>query len=599
MMTPGSQKRIDVNVLNPEEIFGQQIHYQIPKFQRRYIWNKEKHWEPLWADVRRVAEQVLAGHGASPHFLGAVVLQHMQKGSGQTQTRLVVDGQQRLTTLQILIDATYRSYSCTDFVPDKPLSGFVWNQEKRSDDNPDHVFKVWPTVIDQPSYRQALSDDPVDDLDSPIMQAHEFFRNETAKWLAIEKGDVENRTNALCQVLSSLLHLVVIDLTPTDNPHVIFESLNARGESLLESDLIKNMVMYEADRSGILHGTKNADWLWDFNDRWWATEVGRGRIKQPRIDIFLNQWLIMRTAKFVASDDVFSTFRRLCTDDNRLPIHQIAMDIKDIGDNYRSIETEKLADDFRSVKNIMPFLYRRKILQIGVVTPVLLWLLSSNIPDGQLEKSIGALESHMVRRTIMLHRTAGLNRTYIELIGVLQESDPQTAGDTITRFLLRKDSNVASWPTDAELEFAFVNHNVYRGLTRGRLRLVLEGIEQGLRTAMAEEQNVPRNLTIEHLMPQSWRENYPLADGIDEDEREGMIHTIGNLTLVNRPLNSAMSNAPWIGKREELKKHSTLFLNKELVDDTRRMTWDEVAIEERARRLCKAAIKVWPYADAF
>lgn len=596
-MTLGSQERIQVDVLNPEELFGQQIHYQIPRFQRRYIWNKEKHWEPLWADVRRVAEQVLARQDASPHFLGAVVLQHVQRGIGQTQTRLVVDGQQRLTTLQILIDATHRSYSSTDFKPVKPQLGFVWNQEKQSDDNPDHAFKVWPTVIDQPSYREALSDNPIDDLDSPIVQAHEYFRHETAKWLAIETEGVEKRTNALCQVLSSFLHLVVIDLTPTDNPHVIFESLNARGESLLESDLIKNMVMYEADRSDILKGTKNADWLWDFNDRWWATEVGRGRIKQPRIDIYLNQWLIMRTAKFVASDDVFLTFRRYYTDDNRLPIHRIALDIKNIGETYRSIETEKMPDDYRSIKSIIPFLYRRKILQIGVVTPVLLWLFSSDVPDGQLEKSIRALESHMVRRTIMLHRTAGLNRAYIELIGMLQQSDPQTAGDTIVRFLSRMDSNVASWPTDAEIEFAFLNHNLYRGLTRGRLRLVLEGIEQGLRSSMAEEQNVPRNLTIEHLMPQSWRDNYPPTSGIDAEARESIIHTIGNLTLVNRPLNSAMSNAPWIGKREEMKKHSTLFLNKDVVDDGNRFVWDEIAIAERARRLCRTAIKVWPYAD--
>ena len=114
---------------------------------------------------------------------------------------------------------------------------------------------------------------------------------------------------------------------------------------------------------------------------------------------------------------------------------------------------------------------------------------------------------------------------------------------------------------------------------------------------MAEDQDAPLNLTIEHLMPQAWRDNYPLPNDISEEDRDKALHTIGNLTLVNRPLNSAMSNAPWIGKREELKKHSTLFLNKELVDDAGRMTWDEAAIEDRARRLCRAAIKVWPYAD--
>ena len=197
----------------------------------------------------------------------------------------------------------------------------------------------------------------------------------------------------------------------------------------------------------------------------------------------------------------------------------------------------------------------------------------------------------------MLHRTAGLNRTYIEMLHELHATDCRIAGDSIVRFLSRKDSDVASWPTDAELEGAFANNNVYSGLTRGRLRLVLEGIEQELRTSLAEDQEVPRNLTIEHVMPQTWQDSYPLPPGVSEDDRNHTIHTIGNLTLVNRPLNSTMSNAPWIGKREELKKYSTLFLNKELVDDYDDVTWGEAQIDARARHLSRIAIKVWPYAD--
>ena len=597
MANSTKQDRISVDVLNPEEIFGEQIHYQIPRFQRRYIWNKEKHWQQLWADVKRVADQCYTGDKPSPHFLGAVVLQHVYKGVGQTQTRLVVDGQQRLTTLQLLIDAAHKSYSAREYEPQKPMSELVWNEKKSTDSNIDHVYKVWPTVIDQPSFRQVLSDELLEDLDAPIALAHEYFRNEIDKWLDAESENLSVRVQALQRALRSLLHVVVIDLTPTDNPHVIFESLNARGESLLESDLIKNMVMYEADRAGIADGTTNADWLWDFNDRWWVTEIGRGRIKQARIDIFLNQWLIMRTAKFISNDDVFIEFRRY-TDEIALPIQEVAMDIKDIGEIYRSIETEKSYGGFEFRTYLQRFLYRRKVMQLGVITPVLLWLYSTAIPPHQLEKSVRALESHAIRRMILLNRTAGLNRTYVELIRILEGSDPTIAGDVIVRFLSRKDSNVASWPTNAEIEDAFLNQNSYRGLTRGRLRIVLEGLEQGLRSEKAEEQEPRRNLTIEHVMPQEWRDNYPLSPGVAPEDRDHIIHTLGNLTLVNRPLNSAMSNAPWIGKREELKKHSTLFLNKELVDDCDDVTWGEAQIKARARRLSQVATKVWPYADS-
>ncbi len=598
MTTQNPTGRIDVNVLNPEELFGEQIHYQIPRFQRRYIWNKEKHWQPLWEDVKRVANQCYSGDKPSPHFLGAVVLQHVYKGVGQTQTRLVVDGQQRLTTLQLLIDAADKAYSARGSQPEKPMSELVWNEPKSTDNNIYHVYKVWPTVIDQPSFRQVLSDEMLEPGDAPINLAHEYFRNEIDKWFDGDPDGLSERVGALQTALRSLLHLVVIDLTPTDNPHVIFESLNARGESLLESDLIKNMVMYEADRTGIVEGTTNADWLWDFNDRWWATEVGRGRLRQPRIDTLLHQWLIMRTARRVMNYDVFLTFRRYYTDEDQSPIHQIAMDIKDVGDIFRSIETESLANDYPLVENLKLFLYRRKILQNSVVTPVLLWLFSSIVPEEQLVKSIRALESHMVRRMMMLSGTIAHNNTFVELIAELHETDPDQAGDTIVSFLRGKDSNVAFWPTDAEVEDAISNNEFYRVLTRPRLRLLLEGIEQGLRSEKAEEPDAPRNLTIERIMPEAWRDNYPLPPDVESEQRDRIILTLGNLTLVNRPLNSAMSNAPWIGKREELKKHSTLHLNKELADADDACTWGEEQIEIRAQRLSQVAIKVWPYADS-
>ena len=433
-------------------------------------------------------------------------------------------------------------------------------------------------------------------MDTNISEAHEFFRNATDAWLDVGQDDRQARVDSLQRVLTDLLHLVVIDLTADDNPHVIFESLNARGEKLLESDLIKNMVMYEADRDGVATGTQDGRWLWDFNDRWWVKEVGRGRLRQPRIDIFLHHWLTMRTAKRVLSDDVFLSFRRYY-DDEKVGVVQVATDLQEIGEIYRPIETESLADERTSLKNLDLFLYRKGILQNTVVVPVLLWLFSSVVPDEQLMKALRALESHMVRRMILLESTIAHNNTFVEMVGELHNCDPDKAGDEVVKFLREKDSTVAAWPTDSKLMSAMLNNDLYRGLTRRRLRLVLEGIEQGLRTGMAEEQNVHRKLTVEHLMPQNWRDNYPLPNHVDAEDRDRTIHTIGNLTLVNQPLNSSMNNAPWVRKRLALRNHSTLFLNKDVALDNCTAVWTEEEIRERARRLFDAAIEVWPYAD--
>ena len=133
--------------------------------------------------------------------------------------------------------------------------------------------------------------------------------------------------------------------------------------------------------------------------------------------------------------------------------------------------------------------------------------------------------------------------------------------------------------------------------------MVLEGIEEGLRTSMSELTKPPRNLTIEHILPRSWREHWPLDLKTSEKEesykadnrRDTVLHSIGNLTLVNVRLNASLSNAPWSEKRKTLKGHSVLFLNK-MLDDAPSV-WDESSIENRARELCRVAIKVWPHAD--
>ena len=130
--------------------------------------------------------------------------------------------------------------------------------------------------------------------------------------------------------------------------------------------------------------------------------------------------------------------------------------------------------------------------------------------------------------------------------------------------------------------------------------MVLTGIEEQLRKEQrAETQEAPSKLPIEHVMPQAWSANWPLPGGSDSEAtlpRDRAIHTIGNLTLVNRRLNSALSNDPWNAKRKTLADHSVLFLNKEIVNKGP-YVWDEAAIEERARWLCKKAIKVWPHHD--
>ena len=164
-------------------------------------------------------------------------------------------------------------------------------------------------------------------------------------------------------------------------------------------------------------------------------------------------------------------------------------------------------------------------------------------------------------------------------------------------FLKEQKAYAREWPSDQAVADALGSSPLYRLLTRGRLRLVLEGVERQLRSSgMSEQPAVPTNLTIEHLMPVGWsRGEWPLPEGVDTDaatyQRNTLIHSIGNLTLVTQKLNSSMSNDPWECKREELQEHSVLLLNNELLSQP---SWDEDSIRSRSRRVAELVSERWP-----
>lgn len=592
---------------NLQALFAKQVWYEIPPFQRQYVWDEDVQWEPLWADVRDTAERYIESQATASqahsrtHFMGAVVLQQKQTPSSeQLESRLVVDGQQRLTTLQLLADAIQEIFEEQGLgAASRRLSNIVLNNEDYWGGNPDRKFKVWPTIMDQEAFRYAMSNElPNEEYgEANIVRAHVFFKSQVENWLTQSDEGMESRATALESVIRNHLELVVIDLEREDDPHIIFETLNARGTPLLQADLVKNMVMYEAGNAGISLGSEEAQKLWPFSDSWWLTEVPQGRLVRPRIDMLLNFWISIQRRKEVSAVDVFSTFRRYY--DKRRShesIMALVHRIRIAAGHYRQME-------LGTQPGMEKFLYRRGVMQLGVTTPVLLSLLNSETPQPQLGNALIALESYLVRRMILRMATSDYNRLFIGLIAALEESDPKNADATLIEYLGTQTAPARIWPDDHQMEAAFTGLPLFKLLTRGRLRIVLEGIEEELRTNMAETQSVPRSLTIEHIMPQQWRENWPLQSQVEdveksERDRDNLIHSIGNLTLVNQRLNSRLSNAPWEEKQAALWDHSVLFLNKTLLDNAPDV-WDEDAIQERAIRMCQAAARVWPYKNKF
>ena len=592
---------MDTGILTPKALFQRDVRYIIPPFQRPYVWTKDDQWEPLWEDVRSVAEnylenlkllgndEVKAEEQTSAHFLGAVVLKQVPTATKNIDQREVIDGQQRVTTLQLFLDAIQQVCEELDLrMAAKRLAKLVTNDEDIIGNDRLHVFKLWPTRSDREAFRHTMDNQlsPNNFKDSLIVEAHEFFQRQVREWLGDTSGPIEERIDALEAAATSMLQVVVIDLGTQDDPNRIFETLNARGTQLLQSDLIKNFVLYrEPDQATDIWGT--------LDDSWWRVEVRQGRLFRPRLDILLNYWLGMRTGKEVSPSRVFAEFQDFVKgEDVQAVMETVKRDLA----NYRDYETA----GGRSPKE-RAFYYHMDVMQTGVITPVLLLLLSAE--EETRIRAFNALESFLVRRMICRQTTKDYNRLTLDLAGRLQEGGLDKADKVTAGFLRDQTAYSRQWPTNQAVADALESSPLYWLLTRGRLRLVLEGIERQLRSSgKTEQSDVPKNLTIEHLMPVGWGqrpEAWPLPDGIDAElakhQRNTLIHTIGNLTLATQRLNSSMSNSAWESKREELECHSVMFLNREL---TSQSSWDEETIRLRGRRLAEIVCTVWPGPDA-
>lgn len=593
---------VHTDILTPKALFQKEVRYTIPPFQRPYVWSQDDQWEPLWEDVRNVAENYLeelertnnneveAGQRTRPHFLGAVVLKQVPVPAKDIDQREVIDGQQRMTTIQLLLDAIQLICEQSDEPYSKRaarrMAKLVTNDEDLIGDDELHIFKLWPTRSDREAFRHAMDNGLAANEfeESLIVQAHEFFQLQVRKWLEEGEGPIEHKIDALEAAASSMLQMVVIDLSPQDDPNLIFETLNARGTPLEQSDLIKNFVLSEErDTESVLWG--------NLDDGWWRVEVRQGRLLRPRLDMLLNYWLAMRTGSEVAPSRVFDDFRNYVDGQT---ISGVMSNIKQDLGNYRAFEMAGgLSQEEKS------FYYHVEVMQARVITPVLLLLLSAEATTRT--RAFNALESFLVRRMLCRQTTKDYNRLVLDLSVRLRETGLSRADSVVAQFLKNQTAYAREWPTDDVVTHALMSSPLYRLLTRGRLRLLLEGVERQLRSSgKAEQLTVPRNLTIEHLMPVGWGEReWPLPKDVDGDasthQRNTLIHSIGNLTLVTQKLNSSMSNDTWTSKRDELQEHSVMLLNNELLSQP---TWDEDAIGNRSRRMAALAAERWPGPDS-
>lgn len=601
---------METRVHTPQQVFNMPQRLLVPLFQRPYVWNEENQWAPLWADVARVADRRLSKPDAKQfaHFLGAVVLQQSAGSVGSMQEWMIIDGQQRLTTLQLMLDALHAELSAVEALqPARRIETLIMNSDAYWT-NPEDRFKVWPTNRDRAAFNEVMAADIPVSYDTLVhrserlVQAHRFFAEQARNWLNLNgPEDIPKRSVALEHTVRELLQVVVIELASEENAQEIFETLNARGAQLTAADLIKNFVFQRLMEAGADVERIYAQYWSQFETSFWEAEVGSGRVRYSRSSLFLNHWLIAKTGEEIVAREVFSRFKYYVDHETEAQIADLIPQIAATAAVYREfIEAAGVSDG--GVDRVQLFAYRTAVLESEVVKPVVIAILDPSlpqVPSDQIRRGLDALESWLVRRMLVRANTKAYNQIVAELITQMLKSDRQTLGDVVLGFFQHQQVESRYWPDDNEVRSELRDLLAYRKLRRPRLRMVLEAIEDHRRGWMGDKEGLggARVLRgryhIEHVMPVKWGKHWPLPAGVAESDRDWVLHTLGNLTLLTARLNSGVSNSAWEDKRLALQDHDVLVMNRDLLASAD-SGWGHDQITQRSEQLIDDILSIWP-----
>ncbi len=613
------------------DLFDVDRRYIVPLFQRPYVWNRDQQWNPLWADIVQKAEDYLDlekdQHDINKHFLGAIVLNPIRTSGFQVNSRLIVDGQQRLTTLQIILIAL------------RDFSKIVGHEELLHDlqdniandcrmEQSFEVYKVWPTNADQSSYEaiyQAGSPKALEILfpyepkkanrnleyRPRLVEAYLFFFHQIEDFafnrsngnsLTIENDakEIYYRLDALEQAFKRSLEIVVIDLDEHDNPQVIFESLNYRGVPLTASDLIRNFIFLEITNQGKpVEDFYHEYWEeFDIKDRksnqyFWKLQEKAGRYFVPRMDLYIFNYLTLKTGKDISLGRLYQEFLEYWKNNSC----KVDVELGEIS-RFRPVFQELYQPDMETRRGM--FERRVRILDVSTIYPLLLYLFEEKreeISTKEMDGIVTDLESYLVRRLVCDLSTKNYNRTFQSLLSELRKLSIVNR-NTIQSLLRQSTSETSRWPDDEEFFNGWISKPAYINM-RHRVRVILEALDRSMKTSKQEDVIVDYGkATIEHLLPQGWHEHYPIKVGKMEERdaivnRETMLHTIGNLTFLTQPLNSAVSNGPFKDKRPKIAAQSLLKMNSYF--QTCGDQWDEDSILKRGKELFGIAKVIWPY----
>lgn len=619
---------MDAKPLSVGKILSERQRFVVPIYQRTYAWTKRE-LEPLFEQVRGKSDELLStGKVAFSHYMGALLLiPDADPVFGRVQAFNVVDGQQRLTTFHLCFAALralakHHSQEATA----AQLSDLILHSDNVPMRDPAvERYKLEPTAYDRALFRDLI------DLDRPLLRSKYptcFYKNGKvhpsapeallAYWFFWEAADayvtqdqsldptvpadeatIAQRLVAVSTVLFEHFRLIVITLSADDDAQVIFETLNSGGKPLAAMDLVRNDVFHRASKRGENQEALLESFWSVFEKAFWKLETTQGRMRKPRIDFFLAHVLAAEQRKSISLGELFSEYKAFVA---AAGFEDTASELSALTKHAPTyavlVEPEGNGALARLGRRLATF-------DVSTAYPLVLTIADSDADEDVKDRLFDLIASYVIRRALCYLPTARYNIVFVEIAAYLR--DHGVSESSYFNYFEGRAGDTSRFPSDAELDVAVRARPQYSWMPQPRIRLILEELEFAARDKFNINGNLQQGLSIEHIMPQTWAAHWPLRSGAyappdgsfpamealreEVEQRNSIIHTLPNLTLLTPPANSQVSNSGFEVKRTRL-NDSLLKTNVAVAAEA---IWDEDAMSRRADRIMQLAPRLWPY----
>ncbi|MGO4907332.1 DUF262 domain-containing protein [Pseudorhodobacter sp. W20_MBD10_FR17] len=554
-------KATDANLL---AFINKSPQFVIPIYQRTYSWT-ERECRQLWEDVRRAGR---SGH-IPVHFLGSVVyVEESLSNNSKRAAQLVIDGQQRLTSVTLLLAALARKVG-----DDEPLDGFSLKKIRNRylldpDETGDRQFKLLLSKTDRTTLNAIVAQNDLPELQSKrVSENFGMFQ----RWL-------EEDDKAVPEICAGLAKLMIVDVALSrdhDNPQLIFESMNSTGKELSQADLIRNFV---------LMGLEPELQTRLYEQYWRRMEEGFGQTAYAlHFDGFMRHYLTVVTGSIPRQGDVYDAYKAYSHEQigHGRKVEDLVSEVLDFSKHYGALllgqeKDAQLSFGFKDLRE----------LKVDVAYPFLLEVYRDYADDHLTEveflEIVRLVESYVFRRAICAVPTNSLNKTFATLGRALKKD--RYLESVKAHFLTMK--SYRRFPSDKEFIARMQDRDLYNFRSRTYWLRKFENFGRKERVAVDD-------YTIEHILPQNEKLPQAWRSALGDDwagVQARWLHTLGNLTLTG--YNSEYSDRGFAEKRdmEGGFKDSPLRLNKGLAQLDQ---WNESEIKSRAERMAEQAAKVW------